>query len=264
LARGWLRHFHPAIAAVTVLLFSVEYLLVYVSGAVGVLAALASTLSIYVLISVLDLSEGLVRALEDVSILLIYVMLMAGLPWFYLSQGLLIPGVYSLVMALCFWRASSKNPNLDFRGLLEHLWLRRADLKRNCLIGLVGVPLGAIEYFILLPPPPAPHFDVLHFLQTVAYMLFFVALSEEILFRALIMRSLMEFMEPWSSVLWSALIFAAMHTIWRSLPELLFTLAAGVLLGAVYYKTRNLVGPVMIHAVNNVVLLAVMPYVLQA
>jgi len=45
LARSyWLRYFHPAIAAVTVLLFAIEYLLVYVSGALGVLAALASVL----------------------------------------------------------------------------------------------------------------------------------------------------------------------------------------------------------------------------
>jgi len=258
---GWFRFFHPAIAAVSVLLFVIEYLLVYVSGAIGVLAALASALILYALISVLDVSESLANALEDISILLIYIMLMAGLPWFYLSQSLLIPAVYSLVLALCFWRASSRYPQLGLRGILEHFWLKRVDLKRSCLVGLIGVPLGAIEYFILLPPPPAPFFDVLYFLQCMVYMLFFVALAEEIIFRGMILRSLLEFMDPLPSVLWSALIFSAMHTVWRSVPELFFTYAAGVLLGSIYYKTRNLVGPILLHAVNNVMLLTVMPYI---
>jgi membrane protease YdiL (CAAX protease family) len=239
----------------------VEYLLIYVSGAIGIIATLVSVLIIYGLISALEISGGLANALEDISILLIYIMLMAGLPWFYLSQSLLIPGVYSLVMALCFWRASSRNSQLDLRGLIEYFWIKRANIKENCLIGLIGIPLGIIEYFILHPPPSAPHFDVLYFLQSAAYMLLFVALGEEILFRAMILRSLLEFMKPWASIFWSALIFAAMHTIWRSIPELIFVFAIGVLLGTIYYKTRNLVGPIIIHAINNVMLLAVMPYI---
>lgn len=252
--------FHPAIAAATLLLFAIEYLLVYVSEALGILSALASALTIYGLISILNVSDALSNALEDISILLIYIMLMAGLPWFYLSQSLLVPGVYSLVMALCFWRESVKNPNMGVRALLHHLGIRRGNLGRNCLMGLAGVPLGAVEYLILRPPPPTPHFDMLYLLQSTVYMLFFVALGEEILFRAMIQRSLAAFMTSWSSVFWSALIFAAMHTVWRSIPELLFVFAAGFLLGAVYLKTGNLTGPIAIHAVNNIMLIAIMPY----
>lgn len=255
-----LRVFHPAIAAVTFLLFLVEYLLVYVSEALGILSALASALIIYGLISVLNVSDALSNALEDISILLIYILLMAGLPWFYLSQSLLVPGVYSLVIALCFWRESTKNPTMGAKDLINHLGIKSENLKKNCLMGLAGVPLGAVEYFILRPPPPAPHFDMLYLLQTIAYMLFFVALGEEILFRAMIQRSLTAFMTPISSVFWSALIFAAMHTVWRSIPELLFVFAAGILLGAVYLKTGSLVGPIAIHAVNNIMLIAIMPY----
>lgn len=258
--KRWLRVIHPAIAAATLLLFVIEYLLVYVSEALGILLALAAALAIYGLISILNVSTMLSNALEDISILLIYIMLMAGLPWFYLSQSLLVPGVYSLVMALCFWRESTKNPTMDVKELFSHLGIRRENLGRNCLLGLAGIPLGTVEYFILRPPPPTPHFDPLHLLQSTVYMLFFVALGEEILFRAMIQRSLAAFMTPWSSVFWSAMIFAAMHTVWRSIPELFFVFAAGLMLGAAYLKTGNLIGPIAIHAVNNVMLIAIMPY----
>ncbi|MCS7096337.1 MAG: type II CAAX endopeptidase family protein [Nitrososphaerota archaeon] len=258
--KRWLRVLHPAVAAAALTLFIIEYFLVYVSEAIGILFALAAALIIYGLISVLNVSDALSNALEDISILLIYIMLMAGLPWFYLSQSLLIPGVYSLVMALCFWRESAKNPAMGVKELFSHLGIRRGNLVRNCLMGLAGVPMGAVEYFILRPPPPTPHFDPLHLLQSIVYMLFFVALGEEILFRAMIQRSLTAFMTPGSSVFWSALIFAVMHTVWRSIPELFFVFAAGLLLGAIYHKTGSLVGPIAIHAVNNVMLIAVMPY----
>ena len=256
----WLRVLHPAIAAVALLLFAIEYLLVYVSEALGILSALASALITYGLMSILNVSDALSKALEDISILLLYIMLMAGLPWFYLSQSLLVPGVYSLVMALCFWRESAKNPVMGVSELLNHLGIKRENLGRNCLLGLAGIPMGIVEYLILRPPPPAPHFDPLYFIQSAAYMLFFVALGEEILFRAMIQRSLAALMTPWSSVFWSALIFTSMHTIWRSIPELLFVFAAGLLLGAVYTKTGNLTGPILIHAVNNIMLIAIMPY----
>lgn len=261
--RYWLKFFHPAIVAVSILLFIIEYLLVYVSEAIGILSALAAVLITYGLLSILNLSDALSKALEDISILFIYVLLMAGLPWFYLSQSLLVPGVYSLVMALCFWRESAKNPEMSLGELLNHLGIKRENLSKNLLLGLMGAPLGAIEYFILKPslPPPSPSFDILYLAQTIVYMFFFVALGEEILFRAMIQRSLAEFMTPWSSVFWSAVIFAAMHTVWRSVPELFFVFAAGLLLGALYLKTKNLIGPIAIHAVNNIVLLAIMPYI---
>jgi len=254
------RIIHPAIVIVTVLLFIIEYFLAYVSGALGILAALASTLMIYGLISILNVSEKLARALEDISLLFIYIMLVAGLPWFYLSQNLLIPAVYSLVIALCLWRLSARHPKLTVKELINHVGIKREDIGKNCLMGLAGIPTGAIEYLILRPPPPVPYFDPLYFLQTVIYMLFFVALGEELLFRAIIQRSLTAFMEPMSGIFWASIIFAAMHTVWRSIPELFFVFGTGLLLGIVYFKTENLVGPIVIHAVNNIMLIAILPY----
>ena len=91
-------------------------------------------------------------------------------------------------------------------------------------------------------------------------MLLFVGFGEELLFRGLIQVDLMKvFGSVWGLVLASAM-FAVMHLTWRSIPELFFVFAAGLVLGYFYWKTRSLTLPIIIHAANNVMLVAVLPY----
>jgi membrane protease YdiL (CAAX protease family) len=52
-----------------------------------------------------------------------------------------------------------------------------------------------------------------------------------------------------------------MHLTWRSVPELGFVFIAGLILGALYLKTKSLVAPIIAHGINNVILVAVLPYV---
>ena len=57
-------------------------------------------------------------------------------------------------------------------------------------------------------------------------------------------------------------LFAVMHLTWRSVPELGFVFIAGLVLGAFYLRTKSLVGPIIVHGVNNVMLVAVLPYLI--
>jgi len=92
------------------------------------------------------------------------------------------------------------------------------------------------------------------------YMLLFVGFGEELLFRGLIQVDLMKvFGGKWGLVL-AAAMFAVMHLTWRSIPELFFVFAAGLVLGYVYWKTKSLALPIIIHAANNVMLVAILPY----
>jgi len=246
-----------ALLVLAVVLFAVEYIIVYISESIGILLVLVTLLVTYGLLSVVNVSEAMAKIVEDISLLFIYMMLMSALPWFFFKQELLVPAVYSLVLALCFWRIHTENISLESLGVAF------TDLKSAAVIGLaIGVPMGVVEYTILRPAAVTPTFDVRYFAQTVVHMLFFVALGEEILFRAIIQNSIIKSLGVASGIFWSALYFSAMHFVWRSIPELFFTFAGGLVLGAVYYKKRNLLEPVLIHAVNNVVLLAVMPYLL--
>jgi membrane protease YdiL (CAAX protease family) len=247
---------HPALLSMVLLIFLTETILVYISEAVGILLVVVSAVVIYALISILNLSERTVNAIEDISLLLIYILLVSVLPWFFFRQELLVPAIYSMVLALCFWRVRSRNLSLESLGL--------AQLKiKDCPIGiLLGIPMGVTEYFVLKPAAATPTFDIMYFLQTILYMLVFVGLGEELLFRALIQKSVISVMGVIPGVFWSGLIFAIMHTVWRSVPEIFFTLGAGLLIGTLYQKTGRLIGPIFLHATNNVLLLAVMPFLL--
>ena len=232
-----------------------EYIFVYVSSSLGIILCLGSALAIYGLLSALDLSEALTDVLENVSLLFIYTMLISSLPWFFFKQSLMVPAVYSLVLALCSWRIHSRKLSLEYLGLV---W---KNLRNNSLTGLVlGIPTGVLEYVILRPLPATPAFNYRYFIQTAVYMFLFVALGEELLFRALIQNSTVKLVGALPGIFWSAVIFAVMHTVWRSVSEIFFTFGAGLLLGVLYHKTDSLVGPILLHGVNNVLLLAVMPY----
>ena len=246
-----------ALLVLAVVLFAVEYIIVYISESIGILLVLVTLLVTYGILAVINVSEAMAKIVEDISLLFLYMMLMSALPWFFFKQELLVPAVYSLVLALCFWRIHTENISLESIGVAF------TNLKSAMVIGLVvGVPMGVVEYTILRPAAVTPTFGVGYFTQTVVHMLFFVALGEEVLFRAIIQNSIIKSLGVFSGIFWSALYFSAMHFVWRSIPELFFTFAGGLVLGAVYYKKRNLVEPVIIHAVNNVVLLAVIPYLL--
>ena len=93
-------------------------------------------------------------------------------------------------------------------------------------------------------------------------MLVFVGVGEELLFRGLIQTDLTKaFGWKWG-LIGATFIFMVMHLTWRSVPELGFTFIAGLLLGYIYYRTRSLVAPIVMHGVGNVTLVAVMPYLL--
>ena len=247
----------PVLISVIGFVFLTEYLLVYVAGAYGVTLALISILAIYSLIAVFKVTEPLSDALENISLLFLYIMLASALPWFYFRQDLLIPGVYSIVLALCFLRIYSRNLSFESLGFV------RKKAVRDSLIGLtLGIFLGAIEYFILKPAAATPSFSYAYLLQTVVYMFFFVGLGEEVLFRALIQNSVVSMIGALPGIFWSGVIFGMMHTVWRSVPELFFTFTAGIIFGIFYHRTGSLVGPVFLHGINNVMLLAVMPYLI--
>jgi membrane protease YdiL (CAAX protease family) len=87
-------------------------------------------------------------------------------------------------------------------------------------------------------------------------------LTEELFFRGLMLRRLLASVSPWAAIWTSALLFMAIHVIPWQLPSVL---AAGLLLGWVYARTRSLVLCLVMHAfVNATVLLAPgLPFVVR-
>ena len=245
------------IAIICVAITACEYVFAYQNVAWGIVIALALVGLIYFMLSVFRFDLRIASCSESLILIPLYILFTSSLPWFFINQQYLLPAVYSCILGLCFWHVYQKNLSLR-----EIFGFSKEKLLKYSLAGLaIGIPLGTIEYFILHPAPTFPSFEVKYLFRDIVYMLCFVGIAEEFLFRGLIQRDLVSaFGWKWGLFGASAL-FAVMHLTWRSVPELGFVFIAGLILGAIYLKTKSLVMPIVIHGVNNVVLVAVWPYI---
>lgn len=74
-------------------------------------------------------------------------------------------------------------------------------------------------------------------------------LFEEIIFRGIIQKGLLNTgLKPWKAILISAILFGMVHgNPWQFVGAVLL----GTVLGLVYYKTKSLLLPILLHAFNN-------------
>lgn len=255
---GWRYRASALIGLIILSIALTEYVFAYQNVSYGIGMALLLALGLYSLSALAPVSPGLARCIDSLTLVPLYILFTASLPWFFLDQQILLPAVYSIILALCLWHLQSRGFSLSS---LSGLGLRPDGLGKFLALGiLLGAPLGMIEYFILLPAPESAHLELGNLARDILYMTAFVGLGEELLFRGIIQRDMEEVFGWQSGLLLSSLLFGVMHLTWRSTPELGFTFLAGLLLGYVYFRTRSLVGPIAIHAVNNVMLVSIMPY----
>ena len=166
------------IAAVCLGITFCEWVFAYRDVAYGIILALFLALIIYMVIPITKMGPAFSDCIESLVLIPLYILYTSSLPWFFLSQELLLPAVYSTVLALCAWHIYRKNISLKDIGF------RRDKLLKYALIGvLFGVPLGTIEYFVITPAAAFPTFEIRYLLRDLLYMTAFVGLGEEVLFR---------------------------------------------------------------------------------
>ena len=245
------------IAAICLGITFCEWVFAYQDATYGIILALLLASAIYLVIPLIKIGQPFTDCAESLVLIPLYILFTSSLPWFFLSQEFLIPAVYSAVLALCAWHIYRKDISLRDIGF------SRERLTKYTLIGvLIGIPLGAGEYFIITPAAAFPTFEIKYLMRDLVYMVLFVGLGEELLFRGLVQRDMMNLLGWKWGLLGASLMFGVMHLTWRSMPELGFTFSAGLLFGYLYYKTHSLTAPIVAHGVGNTVLVAVMPYLL--
>ncbi|MBI4499101.1 MAG: CPBP family intramembrane metalloprotease [Chloroflexi bacterium] len=250
------------LTVVTLLIAVTEFIFAYQNVAYGIIVALFLALGLAALSALAPVSPAMSRALDSLNLLPLYILLTSSLPWFLLDQQLLLPAVYYCIIVLCLRHLHSQGRNITSP---EALGLRRRHALRFLLLGaVIGVPTGTMEYAILLPAPELPFLDLKQVARDILYMVVFVGFTEELLFRGVLQNDIAEVLGWKGGLFFSSLLFGIMHMTWRSVPELGFTFGAGLLLGYFYWRSRSLVGPIALHAVNNVVLVSIMPYVIRA
>lgn len=234
-----------------------EYVFAYQNVPYGIAIGLGLAIIIYVMLSVLHLDQRIIICAESLALIPLYILFTSSLPWFFLDQQYLLPAVYACVLGLCFWHIYRHN--LSLKNILG---FKKEKLLKYILIGLViGVPLGVAEYFVLRPVPEFPSFEVRYLLRDIVYMFLFVGLAEELLFRGLIQQDLKEaFGWKWA-LIGSSVLFTVMHLTWRSMLELVFVFLSALVLGGLYLKTKSLTASIIAHGMNNVMLVAILPYI---
>lgn len=161
-----------------------------------------------------------------------------------------VAGVPMLAAALLVARAaglSRVNIGLQWRASLWQLVV---------IVGSVG--LGTVEFAILRPAPLGP---LPWFVAGVAPALILglsTGLPEELIFRGLVQTALRPIL-GWFTVVYAAAVFAALHVGYRSLTDLAFVFAVGLIYGVAFERSRSIVGVAIGHGVANVVLFFVAP-----
>lgn len=234
-----------------------EYIFVYLDAGYGMVLSLFVVIFIYIAVSLQKETKETV-ALESLALIPLYVLFTASLPWFLIHQTVLLPAMYTVVLAICVWHVHDKGISIERIGLVKNKWVKYAIAG-----ALIGIPTGSIEYLVLRPDPAFPSLQIPYLLRDFLYMTLFVSLGEEVLFRSIIQVDLQKSFGNQKGLLLASYLFGIMHLTWRSPIELVFAFLAGYLLGYMYFKTKSLVGPIMLHAINNTILVGILPYLFK-
>lgn len=237
---------------------AVEYIFVYTNVAYGIVLALFLVVAIYIVVSMPRRENDITKAAESLALVPLYILFTSSLPWFFIEQQYLLPAVYSIILALVFFHIHDKN--IDLRSIGFRL---SGAGKWIVLCSLIAIPTGTVEYLVLKPEPSLPFFQFKYLLRDFFYMLIFVGVAEELLFRGLIQTDLQRVFGMRGGLLLASYLFGVMHMTWRSSAELLFTFFAALIMGYIYNRSGNILGPIFLHGVNNTILVGVLPYLMS-
>lgn len=119
--------------------------------------------------------------------------------------------------------------------------------------------LSVVEYRIIQPPPLIPSWDPASVLLLSVIMFGFVALVEELLFRGILQRTLVNRLGPIPGVAMAAVVFGLMHSVYGQPAEVGFATLIGLVVGVIYVRTSNLILITYIHGLLNIALFGAFP-----
>ncbi len=129
------------------------------------------------------------------------------------------------------------------------------------LIGLTGIPLGIVMFYILRPAPLIDTLTLEAVLLPALILLVGTGFAEELVFRGLMQRSAQESLGRWGWI-YVAVLSAILHTGYLLVSNVLFVLVVGLFFGWVVIKTRSLLGVALAHGMINTILFLIAPFLL--
>jgi membrane protease YdiL (CAAX protease family) len=146
----------------------------------------------------------------------------------------------------------------------DEVGLHRRGLPRQLAVASLGLAFGYVEYLILRSEPLIAQLTLRQFWWPALILLISTGLLEELIFRGILQNAAVEALGSARGVVYVALLFAALHTGYRSAADVIFVLGVGLLFGWIAWRTRSIVGVALAHGLTNVTLFLIMPFVAQS
>jgi membrane protease YdiL (CAAX protease family) len=131
------------------------------------------------------------------------------------------------------------------------------------IVGLVGLGLGVVEYYILVVMPPEPLIEMLQVEPTwqatwlpALVLLLSTGFVEELIFRGVLQRTAVEVFGGWG-IVYVSYIFAILHIGFLSWIDVTFVFWVALFFGWVAKKTGSLFGVTLSHGITNIILFIV-------
>ena len=204
-----------------------------------------------------NISAQVKNVFQSMLLLLLLRIVSVAMPQFSSTPLLWLPLVYGVMFIPIYLviknqQISSKELGMGSGRL--HIYLPAALL--------IGAGMAIIEYRILRPAPLIESIGLSSLALVAVVMFFFVAASEELIFRSILQTRLERAVGLKYGLLLSGGIFGIMHAGYGAANELLLAGFFGGLLGYIFQRTRSLPLIVAVHGTANVVLFGVLPIIL--
>jgi len=150
---------------------------------------------------------------------------------------------------------------MKIQGLTrKHVGLVWGNKKVQLLVGLTGIFLGTIEYTILQPKPLISVLNPVTLISASIILIISTGFAEELLFRGIIQKNAENVFGTIAGLLYTALLFTALHIGWNSFNDLIFVFSVALFYGYSFMKTRSIVGITFSHGISNVLLFLIIPF----
>lgn len=175
------------------------------------------------------------------------------IPWLALVS---VPLLVSVVTVAYVQRLRPRDLGLHFE--------RWRDIPIQTAVALTGIPLGLLEFFILRPGAWIAQVTFGSLLLGGLAIFFATGLSEELIFRGILLKRAVEGLGKRAGLLYVTAIFASLHIFFLNGVDLVFVFTVGLFYGFVMLKTKNLWGVIVSHSLGNVILYLVAPFIAVA
>src|SRR6266550_3649643 len=174
--------------------------------------------------------------------------------WTYLLAYLALVIVAEILIAVPGGATGQDRP-LQPIGLAMHILLVFSLMFLSVLLQPKDAPLANLRPAAWIPQETAA------LLLTGGLVIFLATgLSEELIFRGILLKRAVEALDERYGLLYVTAIFASLHLYFLSATDMAFVFAVGLFYGFVVLNTKNLWGVILSHSLGNVILYLVAPF----